>query len=632
MWKEFWEKIKNFRAWKWPLIITAIFAVLVLIFWSVNFSINQRYQDIILPKVSIGGHVLSGLNYDQARDLLQKRVDFVSRRGFVYNHALKNVVIYPTVSAIESSDSSYALVLWEIDKSLQDVFAWQQDKSFANLFSKLFTLWQGKNFALKYEWDRAQHELILHDALQGVLSEKKEASFVITGEKLVIEPEQSGQAFDLQSALTETAKQISNLENKEINLQLTSAEPSITETLIKQKELEILALKDKGSLVVLFEELDWEINFSIWSKWLILKNGPSNTYLSFDEELAKKYFELREITKTLERPVQDAKFEVVNGKVKEFLGSQAGLSLDWSKIISDAEIILNQKNIENKISLSLISVEPSITNDNVNDLGIVEIIGTGSSDFTGSPKNRVHNIGIGADSVNGSLIAPGAEFSLLVALGEIDGEHGYLQELVIKGNETKPEYGGGLCQIGTTVFRGALASGLPITARRNHSYRVSYYEPAGTDATIYDPWPDFKFKNDTAKHILIQSRIEGTKVYFDFWGTKDGREIIMTEPQIYNIVAPPEKKIIKTLDLSPGQTKCTERAHNGADAKFDYSVLYPNTTDPVLTTFRSHYVPWQEVCLLGVTQEELDAENSSSTPDEIPLDSEQETVEPILTE
>jgi vancomycin resistance protein YoaR len=382
----------------------------------------------------------------------------------------------------------------------------------------------------------------------------------------------------------------------------------------------------------LFEELDWEINFSIWSKWLILKNGPSNTYLSFDEELAKKYFELREITKTLERPVQDAKFEVVNGKVKEFLGSQAGLSLDWPKIISDAEIILNQKDTENKISLSLISVEPSITNDNVNDLGIVEIIGTGSSDFTGSPKNRVHNIGVGADSVNGSLIAPGAEFSLLAALGEIDGEHGYLQELVIKGNETKPEYGGGLCQIGTTVFRGALSSGLPITARRNHSYRVSYYEPAGTDATIYDPWPDFKFKNDTAKHILIQSRIEGTKVYFDFWGTKDGREIIMTEPEIYNIVSPPEKKIIKTLDLAPGQTKCTERAHNGADAKFDYSVLYPNTTEPVFTTFRSHYVPWQEVCLVGVTQEELDAENASSTPDEIPLDSEQETVAPILTE
>jgi hypothetical protein len=162
------------------------------------------------------------LNYEQARDLLQKRVDFVSRRGFVYNHALKNVVIYPTVSAIESSDSSYALVLWEIDESLQDVFAWQQDKSFANLFSKLFTLWQGKNFALKYQWDRAQHEIILHDALQGVLSEKKEASFVITGDKLVIEPQQSGQAFDLQSALTETAKQISNLENKEINLQLTS--------------------------------------------------------------------------------------------------------------------------------------------------------------------------------------------------------------------------------------------------------------------------------------------------------------------------------------------------------------------------------------------------------------------------
>jgi vancomycin resistance protein YoaR len=187
---------------------------------------------------------------------------------------------------------------------------------------------------------------------------------------------------------------------------------------------------------------------------------------------------------------------------------------------------------------------------------------------------------------------------------------------VIKGNETKPEYGGGLCQIGTTVFRGALASGLDITARRNHSYRVSYYEPAGTDATIYDPWPDLKFKNDTGKHILIQTRIDGRKIYFDFWGTKDGRQVSMTEPVVYNIVPPPEKKVIKTLDLPVGEIKCTERAHNGADAKFDYTVWYPEDDEPVSTTFHSHYIPWQEVCLLGVTEEEFAAEQASSTPEE----------------
>ncbi len=616
MWQEQLEKIKNFSWWKWPIIITAIFAILALSLWLLSVNLNQNYQDVILPKVSIGGNSVAGLNYEQARELLQKKVDFISRRGFVYKHPLKEVVVYPNVSAIESSDTSYSLVSWELDKSLEEVFSWQQDKSFANLFVKLLALIKGKDFNLQYQWDSEQHLVILQDALAGVLTEKKEASFNIVDGKLNISKEESGQAFDLKAALKNTEKQIATLENEDINLQLQTSEPSITAEIIKQKAEEIVNIAKQGKIKVVFEDFDWEIEPSIWNQWLILRNNDHDLILSLDKELLQKYFELREISQTIERPVQDAKFEVTGGRVKEFVGSQAGVALDWDKLIIDAEkLFQNSNNEELLINLTVITVEPKITNNNVNDLGIVEIIGTGTSDFTGSPKNRIHNIGVGADSVNGTLIAPGEEFSLLATLGDIDGEHGYLQELVIKGNETKPEYGGGLCQIGTTVFRGALESGLPIIERRNHSYRVSYYEPAGTDATIYDPWPDFKFKNDTSKHILIQSRIEGTKLYFDFWGTEDGRQVIMTEPQIYNIVVPPEKKVIKTTDLEPGKIKCTERAHNGADAKFDYSVLYPNTTEPVLTTFRSHYVPWQEVCLEGVTQEELDAaNNATSTP------------------
>jgi vancomycin resistance protein YoaR len=105
-------------------------------------------------------------------------------------------------------------------------------------------------------------------------------------------------------------------------------------------------------------------------------------------------------------------------------------------------------------------------------------------------------------------------------LGEIDGAHGWYQELVIKGNETVPEYGGGLCQVGSTSFRMALASGLEIVERRNHSYRVRYYEPAGTDATIYSPAPDFRFKNNTNHHILITSEIQGDMLAFYAWGTQ----------------------------------------------------------------------------------------------------------------
>jgi vancomycin resistance protein YoaR len=213
--------------------------------------------------------------------------------------------------------------------------------------------------------------------------------------------------------------------------------------------------------------------------------------------------------------------------------------------------------------------------------------------------NRRHNIKVGAEALHGLLIKPGEEFSLLKALGEIDASNGYLPELVIKENKTVPEYGGGLCQIGTTVFRATFNSGLPVTARRNHSYRVTYYEPAGTDATIYDPAPDYKFVNDTGHYILIQARLDKDDLTFDFWGTKDGREINYTQPTIYNIVKPAPTKMIETTDLPEGKKKCTESAHAGADAYFDYKVTYSNG-EVKNQRFTSHYVPWQAVCLVGV--------------------------------
>jgi len=271
------------------------------------------------------------------------------------------------------------------------------------------------------------------------------------------------------------------------------------------------------------------------------------------------------------------------------------------------EILVNNNTV---IELIVKVTEPKVAVGSTNDLGIKEIIGIGYSNFAGSPSNRRHNIGVGAATLNGVLIPPGEEFSLVKTLGAIDGQHGYLQELVIKQNETKPEYGGGLCQIGTTVFRAALQSGLPITMRRNHSYRVVYYEPAGTDATIYDPWPDMKFINDTANYILVQAKLSGNNLSFEFWGAKDDRQVsfegnnVVTDlkqlkPKIFNITTPGPKREVETEELEPGKTKKVESAHNGADASFNRTVVKADGTE-LKETWKSHYVPWQEVWLIGV--------------------------------
>ena len=302
----------------------------------------------------------------------------------------------------------------------------------------------------------------------------------------------------------------------------------------------------------------------------------------------------------IDKPAQNGRFEIKDGVVTEKSAGISGQLVDVEKTSAAlATAWLGATPVEANVVMA--SQPPDVTGVDTSRLGQLEILGTGHSNFAGSPKNRRHNIATGAAALHGLLIKPGEEFSLANALGPIEASTGYLPELVIKGDKTIPEYGGGLCQIGTTTFRAAMAAGLPITERRAHSYNVSYYlenGKPGTDATIYPPHPDLRFTNDTGRYILIQTRIEGSDIYFDFWGTKDGRTAERTTPRVWDWVDPPPTKEIVSTELSPGERKCTERAHRGVKAEFSYTIKYADSTVKE-QTFRSVYKPWQEVCLVG---------------------------------
>jgi vancomycin resistance protein YoaR len=234
------------------------------------------------------------------------------------------------------------------------------------------------------------------------------------------------------------------------------------------------------------------------------------------------------------KPPVDAKFTMIDNKISAFAISQDGTQIDINKSVPIIiHAITDNTSRETKtIILPLITIKPDVAESDADKFGITQLIGEGSTNFAGSPQNRIHNFKRAIEQFNGLLIAPKQEFSFVEFLGPVDAEHDYLPELVIKDNKTEPEFGGGICQVSTTVFRAAIYSGLKITARRNHAYAVGYYRPYGMDATIYIPKPDLRFINNTPGYILIQATIEGSKLTFQFYGTSDGRKTEVDGPHI----------------------------------------------------------------------------------------------------
>lgn len=590
------------------------------------FGFAYAYKDKIYPGVYVGKINLSGKQVAEAKKIVDEEIKKISTDGLSFFYGQEKSVIFPIMLSPDGS-VAYDLVMFNSEKTVQNAYEFGRHNGFLpSLKERLSGLIFQHSFAQEFTLDEEMIKKTLLNNFFSLETPAKNAElFYIassngssTKEGYEIIPEQSGRTINYDQGLEALKINISNLNNLPITLNEEKKSPEILAKdclNIEKKAEEMLAI---APFTIINEKKKWIIEKKDLAGWLHLElntaTGSSSTtadkvLVALNSEVVKSYLN-EKLGPSINKKATDAKFQMADGKLISFQtqsdGQEIDLEASFQKI--NSEIFLNNKK---EVELAVKEIKSDIGLAEVNNLGLNEIIGTGESNFAGSPKNRRHNIRIGANAVNGTLVKPDEEFSLLKVLGTIDGSTGYLTELVIKDNKTIPEFGGGLCQIGTTAFRAALATGLPITQRRNHSYRVVYYEPAGTDATIYDPWPDFRFINDTGNYILIQSRIVGDNLYFDVWGTKDGREIKKTKPTVYNIVKPAPGRIIETLSLKPGEKRCTERAHNGADAYFDYKVTY-SSGEVKEERFSSHYIPWQEVCLLGV--KELSA---SSTPSAI---------------
>lgn len=262
----------------------------------------------------------------------------------------------------------------------------------------------------------------------------------------------------------------------------------------------------------------------------ILASNPSVLAVAIDKAKLDKTFD--PITEKIDVPGKNVRLAFADGKMTVIEGSKDGRGVDRVDALKKILAAVND-NASHDIALVVNTIPAKVTENNYQSLGIKELLATGDSNFVGSPKNRQHNIRTAASHFEGVLVAPGEEFSFVSYLGDVDASTGYLPELVIKGNKITPEFGGGVCQVSSTLFRAAVYSGLEITERQNHSFVVSYYGTPGMDATIYIPHPDLKFVNNTPGYILMQPRFDGTHLSFDIFGTKDGRKVETQGPYIF---------------------------------------------------------------------------------------------------
>lgn len=343
---------------------------------------------------------------------------------------------------------------------------------------------------------------------------------------------------------------------------------------------------------------------SLTNIFLFNKKVTIDEKIKYDRSILIDYVQY--LKSLYNKPAKNALFKFENNRVISFRKEENGLEIDSSNFFNDFEKIIQNDSKIQQITIKEKIILPEITLAKANDFGIEEKIGSGSSNFSGSISERIFNITLAASKFNGILIPPQKILSFNETLGEVSSVLGYKKAYVIKEGKTILDDGGGVCQVSTTLFRAVLNSGLPIIERTAHTYRVSYYEndsQPGFDATVYTPYIDFKFKNDTPSYILIETEIDKEKklLFLNLYGKKDGRKIIISPITIWDISPPPEAKYQEDATLKKGVIKQVEWPAWGAKTSFNYQVIKEGKII-FKKTFFSYYRPWPAIYLVGAME------------------------------
>jgi len=225
----------------------------------------------------------------------------------------------------------------------------------------------------------------------------------------------------------------------------------------------------------------------------------------------------------------NARFKVEGERVR-IIPSRPGLDVNPKLVL--AAVTTAADSPTRTARLALRETRADRTTREARALGIRERISTFTTDMGVSSSNRIHNVQLMAEYIDGTIIEPGKTFSFNDSVGPRTEERGFREGQMIIGSLLLPSIGGGVCQTATTLFNNAFELGLPIERRYNHSFYISHY-PLGRDATVSWGGPDLVFRNDLRSAILIKTSYTDATLTFSFYGTDPNRRVISsTSPKV----------------------------------------------------------------------------------------------------
>jgi vancomycin resistance protein YoaR len=372
-------------------------------------------------------------------------------------------------------------------------------------------------------------------------------------------------------------------------------------------QLTRLLAPDAPALMLTFADTSFPLEHADIVKLVSLSGGtrPGQAAVVQIDDKALRAWAGR-VAKDADQTVQEPRFAFNGGSLKVVRASKQGRTLDQDALVTSVHAALLSG--QQTVALPVAAVDPSVSSDAPQSLGIVEPIDRGSTSFAGSIPEKKHNIQLAAQRLNGIVVPPGATFSFNAAVGPTTIDAGFQWGFGITGGSdgprTVPSVAGGICQVATTLFQPVFWSGFQLEERYWHMYWIPAYTSRGVvglDVTVdSDAGLDFKWTNTTGNAILIQSDTDDANIYFGLYGKKPPWKVQVDDAVLTNRVPPDTKPLAQEEpSLAWGRTLVVETARDGFDAEVVRHVIPLDGSKPRDLDLKSTYQPARTITLVG---------------------------------
>ncbi|MBN1320446.1 MAG: VanW family protein [Thermoleophilia bacterium] len=439
------------------------------------------------------------------------------------------------------------------------------------------------------------------------------ASLAIEDGEIKVTEHRDGQAVDRDALRDELSPLLLSLHSTEVAIPLVVREAEV-KTEDHKAALDRAELMISAPVILTNDANSWTVTVDEIASYLELKSEVVDGAATLvpvlsSAKMSALFAKMEELVAN--EPV-DASFKS-DGKKAWVVEGKPGEKLD-PEGTAEALMTAALKPTGRSAKVAVMEAEPDFTTEEAEAWGVEDLLASyATTPYYGS-SNRQVNVRITTKYAENVFLAPGEVYDFEKVVGPRTPERGYKTAPGIVGEGILEDvFGGGICQVSTTLFNAAFEAGLEILERHNHSLYINHY-PDGRDATIAPPGKNLRFRNDTDHYVWIRGVSDGVNTRFNIYGTDDGRKVDIKFSG-FSYGAGRTEETVLDKSLPPGAREVVRSGQSARSCSVKRTVTMPDGT--VLhdgpEVFKSYYPAMSKLIKVGPTPTTTTTLPSSTT-------------------